>query len=106
MGRAACSRSVTSALTSSPALTATGLPCTRSTCPDRKRAASPSELRVLRYLATNLSRPETASELSVSVNTVNTHIRNIHAKLQAGPGSLLGSTAAGELRLLPAGVNR
>jgi len=36
---------------------------------------------VLRYLPTNLSRPETASELSVSVNTVNTHIRNIHAKL-------------------------
>src|SRR6266498_4017963 len=43
---------------------------------------SPSELRVLRYLPTNLSRPEIASELSVSVNTVNTHIRNIYAKLQ------------------------
>ncbi len=50
---------------------------------------------MLRYLPTNLSRPETASELSVSVNTVSTHIRNIHAKLQAGPGSLLGSTARG-----------
>ena len=36
---------------------------------------SPGELRVLRYLPTNLSRPEIASELSVSVNTVNTHIR-------------------------------
>ena len=44
---------------------------------------SPSELRVLRYLPTNLSRPEIASELSVSLNTVNTHIRNIYAKLQA-----------------------
>jgi LuxR family maltose regulon positive regulatory protein len=44
---------------------------------------SPSELRVLRYLPTNLSRPEIARELSVSVNTVNTHIRNIYAKLQA-----------------------
>ena len=44
---------------------------------------SPSELRVLRYLPTNLSRPEIASQLSVSVNTVNTHIRNIYAKLQA-----------------------
>jgi LuxR family maltose regulon positive regulatory protein len=44
---------------------------------------SPSELRVLRYLPTNLSRAEIASELSVSVNTVNTHIRNIYAKLQA-----------------------
>ncbi|HEV8275276.1 MAG TPA: AAA family ATPase [Streptosporangiaceae bacterium] len=42
---------------------------------------SPSELRVLRYLPTNLSRPEIASELSVSVNTVNTHVRNIYAKL-------------------------
>jgi len=31
---------------------------------------SPGELRVLRYLPTNLSRPEIASELSVSPNTV------------------------------------
>jgi LuxR family maltose regulon positive regulatory protein len=38
---------------------------------------SPSELKVLGYLPTNLSRPEVASELSVSVNTVNTHIRSI-----------------------------
>jgi LuxR family maltose regulon positive regulatory protein len=44
---------------------------------------SPTELRVLRYLPTNLSRPEIATELSVSVNTVNTHVRNIYAKLQA-----------------------
>ena len=43
---------------------------------------SPSELRVLRYLPTNLSRAEIASQLSVSVNTVNTHMRNIYAKLQ------------------------
>jgi LuxR family transcriptional regulator, maltose regulon positive regulatory protein len=38
---------------------------------------------VLRYLPTNLSRPQIASELSVSLNTVNTHIRNIDTKLQA-----------------------
>ncbi|WP_052440890.1 LuxR C-terminal-related transcriptional regulator [Streptacidiphilus anmyonensis] len=44
---------------------------------------SPTELRVLRYLPTNLSRPEIADELSVSVNTVNTHVRNIYAKLHA-----------------------
>ena len=44
---------------------------------------SPGELKVLRYLPTNLSRPEIASELSVSVNTVSTHIRSIYAKLQA-----------------------
>jgi LuxR family maltose regulon positive regulatory protein len=43
---------------------------------------SPGELKVLRYLPTNLSRPEIAAELSVSVNTVSTHIRSIYAKLQ------------------------
>jgi LuxR family maltose regulon positive regulatory protein len=48
---------------------------------------TPSELKVLRYLPTNLSRPEIAAELSVSVNTVNTHIRSIYAKLQASDRS-------------------
>ncbi len=42
---------------------------------------SPSELRVLRYLPTNLTRTEIAQELHVSINTVNTHIRNVYAKL-------------------------
>ncbi|HWG22604.1 AAA family ATPase [Actinospica sp.] len=42
-----------------------------------------SELRVLRFLPTNLTRPEIAGELSVSLNTVNTHIRRIYAKLGA-----------------------
>jgi LuxR family maltose regulon positive regulatory protein len=42
---------------------------------------SPTELRVLRYLPTNLTRPEIASELYVSVNTINTHIRSIYSKL-------------------------
>jgi LuxR family maltose regulon positive regulatory protein len=62
---------------------------------------SPSELRVLRYLPTNLSRPEIASELSVSVNTVNTHIRSIYAKLQASNRSSAVQRAR-ELRLLSA----
>jgi LuxR family maltose regulon positive regulatory protein len=44
---------------------------------------SPSELRVLRYLPTNMTRSEIASELCVSVNTVNTHFRNIYSKLGA-----------------------
>jgi len=44
---------------------------------------SPSELRVLQFLPTNLSRPEIASQLHVSVNTVNTHVRNIYRKLDA-----------------------
>ena len=65
---------------------------------------SPSELRVLRYLPTNLSRPEIARELSVSVNTVNTHIRNIYAKLQAQDRSSAVQRAR-EMRLLSAGLN-
>jgi LuxR family transcriptional regulator, maltose regulon positive regulatory protein len=65
---------------------------------------SPSELRVLRYLPTNLSRPEIASELSVSVNTVNTHIRNIYAKLQTQDRSSAVQRAR-EMRLLSAGLN-
>jgi LuxR family maltose regulon positive regulatory protein len=42
---------------------------------------SSSEVRVLRYLPTNLTAPEIAGELSVSTNTVKTHIRNLYAKL-------------------------
>src|SRR5260370_1089931 len=40
---------------------------------------TPGELRVLRYLPTNLSRPEIAGQLSVSPNTVNVHIPSIYA---------------------------
>ncbi|HEX7267353.1 MAG TPA: LuxR C-terminal-related transcriptional regulator [Streptosporangiaceae bacterium] len=66
---------------------------------------SPTELRVLRYLPTNLSRPEIASELSLSVNTVNTHVRNIYAKLHARDRSSAVQRAR-ELRLLSAGLMR
>ena len=41
---------------------------------------SDSEIRVLRYLPTNLTRPEIAGELYVSPNTVSTHMRNLYAK--------------------------
>jgi LuxR family maltose regulon positive regulatory protein len=44
---------------------------------------SRSELRVLRYLPTNLTRREIAGELSVSLSTVDTHARRIYAKLGA-----------------------
>ncbi|MGH3296449.1 MAG: helix-turn-helix transcriptional regulator [Trebonia sp.] len=44
-------------------------------------ALSDSELRVLRYLPTNLSGPEIAGELYVSLNTVRTHLRHLYAKL-------------------------
>ena len=66
---------------------------------------SPSELKVLRYLPTNLSRPEIASELSLSVNTVNTHVRNIYAKLRAQDRTSAVQRAR-ELRLLSAGLTR
>jgi LuxR family maltose regulon positive regulatory protein len=42
---------------------------------------SDSELRVLRYLPTNLTTPEIARDLCVSVNTIKTHLRNLYAKL-------------------------
>lgn len=60
---------------------------------------SPTELRILQYLPTNLSRPEIADELFVSLNTVNTHIRNIYTKLQATDRSAAVQRAR-ELRLL------
>ncbi|MEH1011778.1 LuxR C-terminal-related transcriptional regulator [Micromonospora sp. CPCC 206060] len=41
------------------------------------------ELTILRYLQSVLSNVEIASELSVSVNTVKTHVRNIYRKLDA-----------------------
>jgi LuxR family transcriptional regulator, maltose regulon positive regulatory protein len=44
---------------------------------------SESELRVLRYLPTNLSAPEIASELYVAPPTVKTHMQHIYAKLGA-----------------------
>jgi LuxR family maltose regulon positive regulatory protein len=44
-------------------------------------ALSRSELRVLRYLPTNLSGPEIAGELYVSHNTVRTHVTHLYAKL-------------------------
>jgi len=60
---------------------------------------STSELRVLRYLPTNLTRPEIARALYVSVNTVNTHMRNIYSKLGAHDRSSAVQRAS-ELRLL------
>jgi LuxR family maltose regulon positive regulatory protein len=44
---------------------------------------SEAELRVVRYLPSNLSAVEIASELYVSANTVRTHMRHIYAKLDA-----------------------
>jgi LuxR family maltose regulon positive regulatory protein len=41
---------------------------------------SDSEIRVLRYLPTNLTGPEIAGELYVSRNTVRTHMRHVYEK--------------------------
>jgi LuxR family maltose regulon positive regulatory protein len=46
-------------------------------------ALSEAELRVVRYLPSNLTASEIASELVVSTNTVRTHMRHIYAKLDA-----------------------
>jgi LuxR family maltose regulon positive regulatory protein len=53
----------------------------------------------LGYLPTNLTRPEIAQELHVSINTVNTHIRNVYAKLGARDRSAAVQRAR-QLRLL------
>ena len=66
---------------------------------------SPGELRVLRFLPTNLSRPEIAGELSVSVSTVSTHVRSIYLKLGVRDRSSAVQRAR-ELRLLAAGRAR
>src|SRR3954447_219382 len=65
----------------------------------QREELSPSELRVLRYLPTNLTRPEIARELYVSINTINTHIRNIYSKLGARDRSCAVRRAR-ELRLV------
>ena len=42
-----------------------------------------SEMRVLRYLPSDLSKREIANELYVSVNTVKSHVKHLYAKLDA-----------------------
>jgi LuxR family transcriptional regulator, maltose regulon positive regulatory protein len=44
-------------------------------------ALSDSEIRLLRYLPTNLTMPEIAGELYLSHNTVRTHVRHLYGKL-------------------------
>jgi LuxR family maltose regulon positive regulatory protein len=66
---------------------------------------SPSELRVLRYLPTNMTRGEIAGELFVSINTVSTHVRNIYSKLGTRDRSSTVQRAR-ELRLISVGLSR
>jgi LuxR family transcriptional regulator, maltose regulon positive regulatory protein len=60
---------------------------------------------VLRYLPTNLSPPQIAAQLSVSLNTVGTHLRSIYAKLGVRDRSSAVRRAR-DLRLLAAGLTR
>jgi LuxR family maltose regulon positive regulatory protein len=76
-------------------------PAKEQSCGPPAEELSPGELKVLRYLPTSLSRPEIAGELSVSPNTVSTHIRSIYAKLGVGDRSSAVRRAR-ELQLLAA----
>jgi LuxR family transcriptional regulator, maltose regulon positive regulatory protein len=66
---------------------------------------SEAELRVVRYLPSNLTASEIASELMVSTNTVRTHMRHIYAKLDAHSRSEAVARAR-ELRLVAPGTLR
>ena len=58
---------------------------------------------MLRYLPTNMTRPEIARELYVSINTVNTHIRNIYSKLGAQRSLFRRQRAHGSCGSFPPG---
>ena len=51
--------------------------------PELTEALTDTELRVLRYLPSNLSAPEIAGEMFLSTSTVKTHMRHIYEKLNA-----------------------
>jgi LuxR family maltose regulon positive regulatory protein len=51
--------------------------------PPLREPLSEAELKVLRYLPSNLKSTEIAAELCLSANTVRTHLRHIYAKLDA-----------------------
>jgi LuxR family maltose regulon positive regulatory protein len=52
-------------------------------CAPLREELSEAELRVVRYMPSNLKAHEIAGELFVSTNTVRTHLRHIYAKLDA-----------------------
>jgi len=69
-----------------------------------QEAFSASELRVLRYLPTNLSAPEIAAELFVSLNTIRTHMRNVYAKLDVHSRAAAVTRARGPGLLSPSSL--
>jgi LuxR family maltose regulon positive regulatory protein len=73
--------------------------------PVRQRLLDPlsrRELEVLRLLATDLTGPELARQLVVSLNTLRTHTRNVYTKLGVS-GRRAAVTRARELDLLGRG---
>ncbi|HEY6758549.1 MAG TPA: LuxR C-terminal-related transcriptional regulator [Baekduia sp.] len=67
---------------------------------------SESELRVLRYLPTNLTAPEIAGELYVAVSTVTTHIQHIYGKLGVNRRAGAVERARGLGLLAPSALRR
>lgn len=64
------------------------------------------ELRVLRFLPSNLTAPEIAGELYLSPNTVKTHMRHIYAKLDAHTRTEALDRARALGLLAPSGTRR
>jgi len=57
------------------------LPARAGRQPELREDLTESELRVLRFLPSNLSAPEIGREFYLSLSTVKTHMRHIYAKL-------------------------
>jgi DNA-binding CsgD family transcriptional regulator len=87
--RRACSNAMPGTAPRTPPCSPRSAACSPEGRPHRRPAGaqppleplSETEIRVLRYLPTNLSAPEIASELYVSPSTVKTHMHHLYAKL-------------------------
>ena len=64
-------------------LAGSSLPARRGELPELTEELTESEIRVLRYLPSNLSAPEIAAEMFLSTSTVKTHMRHVYEKLGA-----------------------
>jgi LuxR family maltose regulon positive regulatory protein len=64
-----------------PIVTVSSIPGGPAPAVEGVEPLSRRELDVLKYLATELTGPEIARELMVSLNTMRTHTKNIYAKL-------------------------
>jgi LuxR family maltose regulon positive regulatory protein len=65
------------------ALTGSSVRVRGGEAPELQEELTESELRVLRYLPSNLSAPEIAAEMVLSTSTVKTHMNHIYEKLGA-----------------------